>query len=149
MKIHRLKTWPSYFKDIISGDKNFEVRKDDRNFQKGEGLVLMEFDPMEEAYTGRSMAFEISYILPGGLFGIEEGYCVIGLKRPRIENNATYELFYKTAVKYIQDAIDAGLIDSEPPSGWEDEIKFLPICPHPDKKVGKCLQNYQTDRSEG
>ena len=80
MNTHVLKTWPPYFQDIVSGAKTFEVRKDDRNFQVGDKLVLTEWDPVKQDYTERGLGAEISYKLPGGQFGIEEGYCVLGLK---------------------------------------------------------------------
>jgi hypothetical protein len=78
--IHELKTWPEYYRDVTLGIKNFEVRKTDRLFCIGDKLVLKEFDP-DTGYTGRSCEREITYILHGGQFGIEIGYCVMGLKR--------------------------------------------------------------------
>lgn len=41
---HTLKTIQPYFGEVESGNKNFEVRKDDRNFQKGDILFLQEYD---------------------------------------------------------------------------------------------------------
>lgn len=43
---HSLKCWPSYFEDVRSGRKPFEVRKDDREpmFREGDWLVLNEFN---------------------------------------------------------------------------------------------------------
>lgn len=76
---HALKTWPQYWKAIANGTKTFEVRKNDRNFQVGEKLILQEFDP-KEGYSGGEIEREISFILEGGQFGIKKGYCVIGLK---------------------------------------------------------------------
>ena len=40
MTEHVLKTWTTYFNAVVSGGKNFEVRKDDRGFQKGDILCL-------------------------------------------------------------------------------------------------------------
>ncbi len=79
MKIHELKTWPECFKAILSGSKNFEVRKNDRNFRVGDRLDLMEYNPNLNDYTGRHTHRFITYILKGGEFGIEEGFCVMGL----------------------------------------------------------------------
>lgn len=77
-KVHALKTWPKYFA-VVGNSKTFEVRKNDRNFKVGDVLWLQEWVPETEEYTGRSKKFTISFILMGGQFGIEEGYCVMGL----------------------------------------------------------------------
>lgn len=80
MKTHKLKTWPKYFKLIKSGEKRFEVRNNDRNFERGDILVLQEWHPMSGDYTGESISFEASHVLYGPAFGIEDGYCVMSLK---------------------------------------------------------------------
>ncbi|WP_339012617.1 DUF3850 domain-containing protein [Lactococcus garvieae] len=40
MKIHELKLDIKYFEDVKSGKKNFEIRKNDRDFQIGDVLEL-------------------------------------------------------------------------------------------------------------
>lgn len=77
--VHALKTWPAYFKDVALGGKNFEVRRDDRPFKVGDVLRLREYDPRSDTYTGREVRRCVTYLLPGGEFGIEDGYCVMGL----------------------------------------------------------------------
>lgn len=77
---HALKTWPEYFDAIVEGSKNFEVRKADRDFAVGETLLLQKFDPKTQKYSGQEMKVEITYILKGGSFGIEDGYVVMGIK---------------------------------------------------------------------
>lgn len=78
---HDLKTWPKYFQRIFDGDKTFEVRKCDRDFQIGDFLTLDEFDPDKNEYTGRKQSVIVTYVLHGGQFGIQEGYCVMAIKR--------------------------------------------------------------------
>lgn len=41
---HELKTYPKYFQETIEGNKPFEIRKNDRNFQVGDVLILKEWD---------------------------------------------------------------------------------------------------------
>jgi ASC-1-like (ASCH) protein len=60
---HTLKTNPEYFKAIASGDKKFELRKDDRPYQIGDKLILQEYNPETNQYTGQEQKFSISYIL--------------------------------------------------------------------------------------
>jgi hypothetical protein len=76
---HDLKTWPEFFRRVRSGQKNFEVRKNDRDFQVGDTLVLLEYNPVSNRYEGNEIHKVISYVLHGGQFGIEQGYCVLGL----------------------------------------------------------------------
>lgn len=82
---HALKTWPEYFDAIVEGKKQFEVRKADRDFTVGETLLLQKFDPITQKYTNQEIKMEITYILKGGAFGIEDGYVVMGIK-DRIDN---------------------------------------------------------------
>ena len=78
--IHELKTWPKYFERIVSGEKTFEIRKRDRNFETGDQLKLLEYDPDKEEYTNRMIDVKVTYLLPGGQFGIESDYCVMAIK---------------------------------------------------------------------
>ena len=76
---HDLKTWPEYFNEVFLGHKTFEVRKNDRDFKVGDYLILKEWDPNTNSYTGRMLARKVSYILKGGEFGVEEGYVVMSI----------------------------------------------------------------------
>lgn len=76
--IHVLKTWPAYFKDVATGGKTFEVRRDDRDFRVGDTLRLVEWS-QQTGHTGRAVDRRVTYLLSGGEFGIEDGFCVMGL----------------------------------------------------------------------
>lgn len=81
LTIHKLKTWVPYFDAVTSGAKPFEVRRDDRGFQRGDRVLLAEVtQPCDGLIpTGREAMYEITYVLTGGQFGIEPGYVVLGL----------------------------------------------------------------------
>lgn len=82
--IHELKTWNEYFQLIVSGDKPFELRKNDRNFLAGDELLLREFDDNTKEYTGRTLHRRITYVLKGIAaenFGLKEGYCIMALEK--------------------------------------------------------------------
>jgi hypothetical protein len=82
--VHELKCWPAYFEAVARGDKNFEVRRDDRGFQKGDILALREWDPDQPCEGLQSCNFEhrlITYVLTGGQLGIEPGHVVLGLQK--------------------------------------------------------------------
>jgi hypothetical protein len=78
--MHTLKTWPEYFQAIKAGKKKFELRKNDRNFQEGDMLVLKEYEPETNQYSGDALMLTAGYILEGGQFGLEDGYCIISLE---------------------------------------------------------------------
>lgn len=42
---HKLKCWPEFFIVVQGGLKNFEIRKNDRDYKVGDELVLQEFSP--------------------------------------------------------------------------------------------------------
>jgi len=76
MQIHELKLIQPFFEDVFRNKKNFEVRKNDRNFQVGDRLKLIEFPSENPRYVLK----DIEYILEGGQYGIEKDYVVLGLK---------------------------------------------------------------------
>ena len=64
MKTHNLKTWPDIFKVMKSGEKTFDIRKNDRNFEVGDQVILDEFNPETNKYTGDHIHALITWILP-------------------------------------------------------------------------------------
>jgi hypothetical protein len=90
---HSLKTNIVYWDAIKRGEKTFEIRRDDRGFQKGDILLLRKYDPEKGAYIENAPAleytrfesnadtleFQISYVFPGGQLGIEPGFVVLGI----------------------------------------------------------------------
>ena len=77
--VHELKCWPGYFEDVLIGAKTFEVRRNDRGFRKGDQLRLRECGGQNIGYTGRETTRLVTYVIPGGEFGIARGYVVMGL----------------------------------------------------------------------
>jgi hypothetical protein len=75
---HELKTWPKYFAAIRSGAKKFEIRRNDRDFAIGDTLILQEFDPDLDAYTGQVETRMISFLLTEEGLGVIHGYVAIG-----------------------------------------------------------------------
>ena len=72
---HYIKCETRFFKDVENGEKKFEIRKNDRDYQVGDMIYLQEV--VEGVPTGQSMAgVEIQYIFHGGKYGIPSDYCV-------------------------------------------------------------------------
>lgn len=78
---HDLKVWPEFFAALASGRKTFELRKNDRDFQEGDTLLLREWN-FGGGYTGAKIEAAISYKLEG-FTGIEPGYAILGLSGDR------------------------------------------------------------------
>lgn len=83
MKLHNLKILPEYYEKVLSGEKTFEIRKDDRNFKIGDIIRLCEYDRKE--FTGRDNLYDITYKLDGGEYGLAKGYCILSIKPYRRE----------------------------------------------------------------
>lgn len=78
MKTHDLKVWPLPFQAIADGLKEWEFRKNDRNYQIGDELVLREYDPKTQSHTGRGFTRVVTFILEQG-FGLPDGYVIMSL----------------------------------------------------------------------
>lgn len=80
---HILKTWPTYFRDLKSGVKTFEIRKFDRDFKIGDTLFLEEYDPASDTYSGEGLEFSVTYLLSGdgvgSTSGIQKGFVILGI----------------------------------------------------------------------
>ena len=60
--IHHLKSWPQFFRPIRDGSRTHELRRNDRDFAVGDLLVLHEYDPEAQRYTGAECEVEVSSI---------------------------------------------------------------------------------------
>jgi hypothetical protein len=80
---HRLKTWPQFFRAIKSGTKTFEVRKNDRDYHVGDTLVLLEYDALNNKFSGEELRKRVTYMLDpvDEFFGVKPGYVVMALER--------------------------------------------------------------------
>ena len=92
---HELKILPKYFSEVLGRVKNFEVRKNDRNYAVGDTLLLREWDGT--AFTGRHLLRRVGYIL-SDLEYVKEGYVVLGfagtavqMAKRKVENDGQRE----------------------------------------------------------
>lgn len=76
-KLHSLKCWPEFFESVEDGTKTFEYRRNDRDFQRGERLLLREWDPDEQTYSGKERRFRIGFVyyVNGG----DDAYAILSL----------------------------------------------------------------------
>lgn len=55
MRTIYMKTWPEYFKKILSGEKIADIRLADFDVEVGDKIILKEWDPITKEYTGRKI----------------------------------------------------------------------------------------------
>lgn len=79
-KTHYLKTLPDFFQEIKSGDKTFEIRLNDRNYQVGDRLCLQGYDPETNTYSGAYLTLRVTYVLSDNRY-LQEGYVCMGIRR--------------------------------------------------------------------
>ena len=85
MKAHELKIYPEYFEEVVSGRKKFEIRLNDRDFQKGDLVILKEVSPgLASIQTGRKFKAKITYITA---FQQKDNYVVFGIEE--VTNDCT------------------------------------------------------------
>lgn len=98
---HELKCAPAPFHALKRGDKTFEYRKNDRDFQTGDTLRLREWEyprtppghkghdapPVPpDYYTGEEIRAAVLYCLYGPAYGVPEGYVVMSIHVIPVEN---------------------------------------------------------------
>lgn len=85
MATHTLKTIDIYWDAVSAGLKRFEVRRNDRAFQSGDTVILRRtegsgyYSEGSTKFSTRDLTFTIGWMLQGGQFGIEVGFCVFQL----------------------------------------------------------------------
>nr|DAY73518.1 MAG TPA: activating signal cointegrator [Caudoviricetes sp.] len=77
--IHALKIEPNFYEEIRNGDKQFEVREDDRHYSVGDVLALNELDDTRTEYTGRALLTKVTCVLRDERF-LQKNYVVMGIK---------------------------------------------------------------------
>lgn len=82
-KIHELKCWPGSFEPLWTRDKKAELRRNDREYQVNDLLLIQEWGPPgEREYTGRTALARISHIEQGppGLDLLPPGVVMLSLQ---------------------------------------------------------------------
>ena len=63
MAVITKKIWVEYFDQVASGQKQFELRLADFDAKIRDTLILKEWDPKTNQYTGRELTTTITYAL--------------------------------------------------------------------------------------
>lgn len=85
MTTHKIKLREEYADAVLSGDKSFEVRYNDRGYQKGDEIIFQVVDGAGISLPHRinHVVFEITYVMHG--WGLKEDWCVFAIRRKEHE----------------------------------------------------------------
>lgn len=90
MKLHELKIKEEYFKEVLRGNKTFELRKNDRDYQVGDLIHFLSVNGGNliignPAYNEK-LVFQITYILKDvAEYGLDKEYCILGIKKLEVK----------------------------------------------------------------
>lgn len=74
---HDLKLQSQYFKDVVSGKKTFEIRKNDRSYKVGDLITFHEVDENGQYVGHVSKEYQITYITD---YAQQDHYIVMSIK---------------------------------------------------------------------
>lgn len=82
-KVHLCKTYPRYYDEVDNGNKTFELRQNDKDYQKGDEVILQKLKYDEETIsnyvTGAEIRILITHVLSH--FGLKEGWVGLSFRK--------------------------------------------------------------------
>lgn len=160
MTTHELKTEYHCFQAVKAGDKPFEVRYNDRFYQKGDILVLkcLTKDATTYSHAEQPLRFRVTFVLSGERWGLRDGFVALGMqslkdapKEHRVLSSPLYkylvqmqwneDIAYDAAKEYLEtgDALEAAvrvLHEDDHLHELHEAIKEFVISTTPIKKEG-------------
>ena len=106
---HELKIWPEFFDAVICGTKRFEIRRHDRPYCVGDLLVLREWAPSAQAFTGQSVTVRVTYMVKPGEWGLPEDVCVLGIAFPSEADHVEREAATRRRLKAVTTRLNEGI----------------------------------------
>ena len=87
-KVHELKLQKQFVHAVYFGEKQFEIRKNDRDFQVGDVIVFRGIDEDEKWYPSLldGKMYVITHVLSG--WGLLPGYVALGIRQMTREERA-------------------------------------------------------------
>ena len=83
---HDLKSWPQFFRPIANRVRTHELRRNDRDFRVGDVVLLREWDPETERYTGARCEVVVSSITSQEVpcaasdEGLRPDFCILSVR---------------------------------------------------------------------
>ena len=98
MKLHELKIKHEYLIDVALGNKTFELRYNDRDYQVGDLIRFIDVDYANrdyklfhkyddvEPYIDENTLYRITYVLKNvEKYGLDKDYCILAIKKLEIK----------------------------------------------------------------
>ncbi|MBR5948239.1 MAG: DUF3850 domain-containing protein [Clostridia bacterium] len=78
---HHIKINWNYADAVLSGEKPFEIRYNDRGYQKGDTVIFQVIDDLKLSINHplNETPFTITYLIHG--LGLDKDWCVFGIKK--------------------------------------------------------------------
>lgn len=73
---HQLKIHPENFRQLVAGERTFELRLNDRGFEPGDTVELQEFNPVTQEYSGLTVERRVNRVFTD-LIGVQPGYVAL------------------------------------------------------------------------
>ena len=96
MKLHELKILHPYLIDVTIGNKTFELRKNDRDYQEGDLIRFIDIGEDDTTTTkcwyepniDENTLYRITYVLKDvEKYGLDKDYCILAIKKLEIKEN--------------------------------------------------------------
>ena len=80
MMVHQLKLHKRFMLAVWNGEKQFEIRKNDRDYQLGDEIVFRVVDDKDDYMPSLldNKRYKITHVLSG--WGLETGYVALGIR---------------------------------------------------------------------
>ena len=93
MKLHELKILHKYLLDVDLGNKTFELRKNDRDYQVGDLIRFIDIreddstaKKQREPNSDENTLYRITYVLKDvEKYGLDRDYCILAIKKLNIK----------------------------------------------------------------
>lgn len=76
-RVHQIREGVTSLQELLSGERTFEIRKNDTDYRVGDMLEIMGF--REGKYTGQSVSAEITFILDEHT-ALDDDYCILAIR---------------------------------------------------------------------
>ena len=78
---HEIKIGQDFANAVLSGEKTFEIRRNDRGYQRGDAIVFhvvdRDWNDLPE-HPLNAETYVITYVLSG--WGLRDGFCAFGIR---------------------------------------------------------------------
>lgn len=96
MKLHELKIKHKYLVEVNYGNKTFELRKNDRDYQVGDLIHFIDIKGEDKEFNtwgveqaiDEDALYKITYVLKDvPEYGLDKDYCILGIKKLKIDED--------------------------------------------------------------